>query len=139
VSSLSESTVKALLLSARDLYERALRDFEEAIVKNDVIGIRDSAEKAWNAVVQAINALLLHYTGVMPRSHFERRKMLRELERSVREVGELGLSDRYMARFKVLHGETFYEGVIDVEQLKDEMVKVKKIIEDVEKLVLKNH
>jgi HEPN domain-containing protein len=136
---LSESTVKALLLSARDLYERALRDFEEAIVKNDVIGIRDSAEKAWNAVVQAINALLLHYTGVMPRSHFERRKMLRELERSVREVGELGLSDRYMARFKVLHGETFYEGVIDVEQLKDEMVKVKKIIEDVEKLVLKNH
>jgi HEPN domain-containing protein len=136
---LSESTVKALLLSARDLYERALRGFEEAIVKNDVIGIRDSAEKAWNAVVQAINALLLHYTGVMPRSHFERRKMLRELERSVREVGELGLSDRYMARFKVLHGETFYEGVIDAEQLRDEMVKVKKIIEDVEKLVLKNH
>jgi HEPN domain-containing protein len=135
---LSESIVKALLLSARDLYERALRDFEEALVKNDVIGVRDSAEKAWNAVVQAINALLLHYTGVMPRSHFERRKMLRELERSVREVGELGLSDRYMARFKVLHGETFYEGIIDAEQLKDEMVKVKKIIEDVEKLVSKN-
>jgi HEPN domain-containing protein len=135
---LSESIVKALLLSARDLYESALRDFEEAIVKNDVIGIRDSAEKAWNAVVQAINALLLHYTGVMPRSHFERRKMLRELERSVREVGELGLSDRYMARFKILHGETFYEGIIDAEQLKDEMVKVKKIIEDVEKLVSKN-
>jgi len=135
---LSESTVKALLLSARELYERALRDFEEAIVKNDVIGIRDSAEKAWNAVVQAINALLIHYTGVMPRSHFERRKMLRELERSVREVGELGFSDRYMARFKILHGETFYEGVIDIEQIKDEMVKVKKIIEDVEKLVLKN-
>jgi hypothetical protein len=44
-----------------------------------------------------------------------------------------------MARFKVLHGETFYEGVIDAEQLRDEMVKVKKIIEDVEKLVLKNH
>jgi HEPN domain-containing protein len=135
---LSESIVKALLLSARDLYESALRDFEEALVKNDVIGVRDSAEKAWNAVVQAINALLLHYTGVMPRSHFERRKMLRELERSVREVGELGLSDRYMARFKILHGETFYEGIIDAEQLKDEMVKVKKIIEDVEKLVSKN-
>jgi HEPN domain-containing protein len=135
---LSESTVKALLLSARELYEVALRDFEEAIVKNDVIGIRDSAEKAWNAVVQAINALLLRYTGVMPRSHFERRKMLRELERSVREVREHGFSDRYLARFKILHGETFYEGVIDIEQLKDEMVKVKKIIGDVEKLVLKN-
>jgi HEPN domain-containing protein len=136
---LSDSTIRALLLSARELYERALKDFEEAIVENNVVGIRDSAEKAWNAVVQAINALLIYYTGVMPRSHFERRKMLRELERSVREIGELGFSDRYMARFKILHGETFYEGVIDIEQLKDEMVKVKKIIEDVEGIVLRTH
>jgi hypothetical protein len=134
---LSEDVVKTLLSSARELYERALSEFEEAVARNDVIGIRDSAEKAWNAVVQAINALIIHYTGVTPMSHFERRRKLRELERSVREVGELGLADRYMARFRVLHGETFYEGVIDVEQLRDEMVKVGRIIGDVERLVLK--
>ena len=134
---LSEDVVKALLSSAREFYERALREFEEAIARNDVIGIRDSAEKAWNAVVQAINALIVYYTGVTPMSHFERRRKLRELEKSVREVGELGLTDRYMARFNVLHGETFYEGVIDVEQLRDEMVKVGRIIGDVEKLVLR--
>jgi HEPN domain-containing protein len=135
VATLSEP-VEVLLTMARELYERAVREFEEAVAENDVLGIRDSAEKAWNAVVQAVNALILHYAGVVPRSHFERR-MLRELERSVKEVGELGLSDRYMARFKVLHGETFYEGLIDVEQLRDEMVKVKRIIEDVERLVLR--
>jgi len=135
---LSEDVIKALLSSARELYERALREFEEAIARNDVIGIRDSAEKAWNAVVQAINALIIYYTGVTPMSHFERRRKLRELERSVREVGELGLTDRYMARFGVLHGETFYEGVIDVEQLRDEMVRVGRIIGDVEKLVLRS-
>ena len=71
-------------------------------------------------------------------SHFERRRKLRELERSVRGVGELGLADRYMARFRVLHGETFYEGIIDVEQLRDEMVKVERIIGDVERLVLRS-
>jgi hypothetical protein len=138
VLALSEDVIKALLASARELYERALREFEEAVARNDVIGIRDSAEKAWNAVVQAINALIVYYTGVTPMSHFERRRKLRELERSVREVGELGLTDRYMARFGVLHGETFYEGVIDVEQLRDEMVRVGRIIGDVEKLVLRS-
>jgi hypothetical protein len=137
VLALSEDVIKALLSSARELYERALREFEEAVARNDVIGIRDSAEKAWNAVVQAINALIIYYTGVTPMSHFERRRKLRELERSVREVGELGLADRYVARFGVLHGETFYEGVIDVEQLRDEMVRVGRIIGDVEKLVLR--
>jgi hypothetical protein len=138
VLALSEDVIKALLSSARELYERALREFEEAVARNDVIGIRDSAEKAWNAVVQAINALIVYYTGVTPMSHFERRRKLRELEKSVREVGELGLTDRYMARFGVLHGETFYEGVIDVEQLRDEMVRVGRIIGDVEKLVLRS-
>ncbi len=135
---MSEDVVKALLASARELYERALREFEEAVARNDVIGIRDSAEKAWNAVVQAINALIVYYTGVTPMSHFERRRKLKELERSVREVGELGLADRYMARFRVLHGETFYEGIIDVEQLRDEMVRVGRIIGDVERLVLRS-
>jgi hypothetical protein len=138
VLALSEDVVKTLLASARKLYERALREFEEAVARNDVIGIRDSAEKAWNAVVQAINALIIYYTGVTPMSHFERRRKLRELERSAREVGELGLADRYVARFGVLHGETFYEGVIDVEQLRDEMVRVGRIIGDVEKLVLRS-
>jgi len=135
---LSEDVIKALLASARELYERALREFEEAVARNDVIGIRDSAEKAWNAVVRAINALIIYYTGVTPMSHFERRRKLREFERSVREVGELGLADRYVARFGVLHGETFYEGVIDVEQLRDEMVRVGRIIGDVERLVLRS-
>ena len=135
---MSEDVIKALLASARELYERALREFEEAVARNDVIGIRDSAEKAWNAVVRAINALIIYYTGVTPMSHFERRRKLREFERSVREVGELGLADRYVARFGVLHGETFYEGVIDVEQLRDEMVRVGRIIGDVERLVLRS-
>ncbi|MFZ8789599.1 MAG: hypothetical protein ACO2OZ_08025 [Acidilobaceae archaeon] len=36
---MSEDVIKALLSSARELYERALREFEEAVARNDVIGI----------------------------------------------------------------------------------------------------
>jgi len=38
-----------------------------------------------------------------------------------RNAGRLGILDRYMARHKALHEETFYEGIIDVEQLKTEI------------------
>ena len=42
-----------------------------------------------------------------------------------------------MARYKVLHGETFYEGIIDLEQLKIEMEKTKKLMEDIKSLIRK--
>jgi len=43
---------------AEDFYRRAREEISSAVSKRDVVGIRDSAEKAY-AVVQAINALLL--------------------------------------------------------------------------------
>ena len=39
-----------------------------------MLAVRDSAEKAWNAVVQAVNALVLKYMERIPLSHFERRE-----------------------------------------------------------------
>jgi len=125
---------KALISISKDFYKRAREEFERAISKNDVIGIRDSAEKAWNAVVQATNALILALTNKLPASHFERRRILRGLEKKYADIEKLGILDRYMARFKVLHGETFYEGIIDVEQLKVDFEKVEKYIKDIEDL-----
>ncbi|MEM4488934.1 MAG: hypothetical protein QXK88_09120 [Desulfurococcaceae archaeon] len=43
--------------------------------------------------------------------------------------------DRCMARCKVLHGEMFYEGVVDIEQLKTEMEKVRKLIKGIKLLI----
>ncbi|MCP8309572.1 MAG: hypothetical protein H3Z53_05690 [archaeon] len=60
--------------------------------------------------------------------------MLRDAEKSNPKVRELGFRDRYMARFRVLHGEIFYEGVVDVEELRLELEKVKEYIEDVRKV-----
>ena len=126
---------RELLELAREFYERARREFEEAAARGDALGIRDSSEKAWNAVVQATNALVLALAGRLPASHFERRRLLRELERGRGDVERLGIADRYTARYKVLHGETFYEGIIDLEQLKVEFEKVRRYIEDVERLL----
>jgi hypothetical protein len=120
---------------AEDFYSRAFIEFYDALSRGDILAIRDSAEKAWNAVVQAVNALLLERTSRIPSSHFERRKMLREIEMKDSNIGKLGILDRYMARYKVLHGETFYEGIIDVEQLKTEIEKVKILIEDIKLLL----
>ncbi|RLF22206.1 MAG: hypothetical protein DRN15_01615 [Thermoprotei archaeon] len=127
---------RTLLKLSRDFYERAKKEFEEAVSEDDILSIRDSSEKAWNAVVQATNALILALAHKLPASHFERRKILRELEGKYSEIERLGIADRYMARYKVLHGETFYEGIIDIEQLKVEFKKVKKYIEDIEKLLM---
>jgi len=130
-----ELNAKTLIKMAEDFYSRAFIEFYDALSRGDILAIRDSAEKAWNAVVQAVNALLLERTSRIPSSHFERRKMLREIEMKDSNIGKLGILDRYMARYKVLHGETFYEGIIDVEQLKTEIEKVKILIEDIKLLL----
>ena len=126
--------IKDLIDEAEAFLRAARKEFEAAVAKNDAVRIRDSAEKAWNAVVQSTNSLLLTLTGKLPLSHYERRVMLRSAEKSNLKVRELGFRDRYMARFKVLHGETFYEGIVDIEELKLELDKVKEYVDDIKKM-----
>ena len=112
-------------------YEEALREFEEGVRENNAYKIRDSAEKAWNAIIQATNALILKLMGKLPSSHWERRRMLRELEAKLPEIGRLMLRDRYGARERHLHEMVFYEGNVDIEDVKYELEKVKAYLNDV--------
>jgi len=129
--------VEELLRQADVFLESARDELQTGLVKNDTVRIRDSSEKAWNAVVHATNASLLALTGKIPLSHYERRVMLRETEKSRPEVKDLGVRDRYMARFRVLHGEVFYEGVIDIEELKFEMEKAEEYIKNIKSMILR--
>jgi hypothetical protein len=115
--------------------EEALKEFKVGVENNDTIRIGDAAEKAWNAVVQATNALILYYLDKIPSSYWERRRLLRELERVKPEVESLSLRDRYSARERNLHELVFYEGVIDVSDVEFELEKAKKYVEDVRKLL----
>jgi len=125
--------VQVYFEDARRFFEESIKEFEEGVRENNPYKIRDSAEKAWNAVVQATNALILKLSGKLPSSHWERRRMLRELETRIPEIGKLMLRDRYGARERHLHEMVFYEGNIDVEDIRYELEKVRAYLDDVSK------
>jgi hypothetical protein len=128
-----EEFTRARLSDAWSFLEAARREFSES--KGDPIKVRDASEKAWNSIVQATDALIYALTGSKPMSHYERRVALRDLERRMESVKKLELRDRYMARYKVLHGEAFYEGVVDLEEVKTELDKAEEYVRDVERLL----
>lgn len=130
-----EIRVEMFLKDSKDFLDRGVKEIEEGIKINDQLKIRDAAEKLWNAVISATNALILHYLDVVPASHWERRKLLEKLEDVVPKVEELGFRDRYGARERYLHEMTFYDGIIDGEMLRKEIEKVKKYIADIEGLL----
>jgi len=118
-----------LLKDSYEFYHAAVKELGEGSRERNTVKLRDSAEKAWNAAVQAANALALKFTGLIPRSHYERRKALREVEQKVPKLANLGVYDRYAARSRLLHGEVFYEGVLDPDLLSIEIEKVFEFIE----------
>jgi uncharacterized protein (UPF0332 family) len=130
-----EVKVKVYIDDAMKFVEEALREFRDGVANNDIVRVRDAAEKAWNAVIQATNALILHYLGKTPSSHWERRRLLRELEREKPEVESLGFRDRYSARERNLHEMVFYEGLVDINDVEFELEKARRYVEDARKLL----
>jgi len=127
--------IRIYLEDAENFLKRGAEELREGIEAGDHYRIRDGAEKLWNAVINATNALILHYLDIVPASHWERRKLLEKLEDLEPEIEKLGFRDRYGARDRYLHQMTFYEGIIDPEMLKREVKKVEKYIEEVKKLI----
>ncbi len=126
-----ELRLRLYLEDAWKFLEEAENELSRGLKEGDNIRLRDAAEKAWNAVVQASNALLLSSQGKVPSSHFERRKMLTMLEKVSAEAEQLGFRDRYAARERNLHELVFYDGIIDADELGTEFAKVRKYLQDV--------
>ena len=57
------------------------------------VRIRDAAEEAWSAVVSATDAVLLSTLGKKPSSRWEGRRLLRELEKTRKELEYLNLGE----------------------------------------------
>ena len=120
---------------AKKFHQEAMREFERGKRESDATVIRDAAEKAWAAIVQATNELMEKKGLPIPRAHHERRRRLEELEKKEVKIKELGLRDRFGARELYLHEECFYDGHYSIEALEEDIFyKVKAYIEDVEKL-----
>lgn len=122
------------LEEARQFLKEAHREFLEGREKNNTILIRDACEKAWNAVILALNALFIKKGISLPKSHRERRIRIRELETSDEQVKKKAIFDRFMARDHILHERAFYDGDVINEEIEEELKKVEIFINDVSKI-----
>ncbi|KUO93742.1 MAG: hypothetical protein AT713_04590 [Caldivirga sp. JCHS_4] len=124
-----------VLEDARRILSRAFEELRESVKSGDALRVRDACEKGWLATVKAVDALLLNYGFEESKTHIDRRRKLRDLSRKVREVAELGIYDRVEARRSTLHSDGFHSGILTHEEVEEELRKVKKLIEDIEKLI----
>lgn len=129
-----EERIRIYVEDSKKFLEEAVKEFEEEVRGNDVVRIRDAVEKVWNAIVQSTNALMLKFMDKVPSSRWERRRLIHELEKEHHDIAKLRFRDRYGAKERYLHELVFYEGIIDVEDVRIELEKVRKYIEDVERL-----
>jgi HEPN domain-containing protein len=106
---------------AREILNYAKEEFEKAIKLNDVFLYRDAADKAFLALVIAINAYISAVEGVEPGSHSERRRILRK-------IGREDLRVLYSDLVSTLHEEAFYEGVYQPDEVEYAIRKVEEVI-----------
>jgi len=106
----------------------ASEELEKALRTRDVLLYRNAADKAFLALVLAVNAFIAARTGVVPRSHAERRRILREL-------GREDLRALYSDLMKTLHEEAFYEGVYQPDEVLYAVERVRKLIDELEAAV----
>jgi len=123
------------LEDARKALDLALMELEEYRKGREALRLRDACEKGWLAALLATDALLAELGFGKPGSYAERRALLRELESRVPEAAELGLRDRFGARGYYLHILGYHEGSLREDEVAEELEKVRKYIEDVEKLL----
>jgi len=122
---------------ARKFLDAAFMEFEKGVREGRDEVIRDAAEKAWNATIQATTALLLAkgFKEEDVKTYRQKRLTLEELNIKDEEVRRLGLGDRFMAREYRLHVRCFYDGEYSVDALREELEKSKQYIDDIAKLL----
>ena len=115
---------------AKEILNYAIEEFEKSVKLRDIFLYRNAADKAFLAFVVAINQYIEFKAKVTPKSHSERRKILRDL-------GREDLRALYSDLMKTLHEEAFYEGKFDPDEVRYAIEKVKILIDELEKEVSK--
>jgi len=115
--------------TAGEILSYAKEELEKALKLRDVFLYRNAADKAFLALVVAVNAYIEAKLGAAPKSHTERRQMLRK-------TGREDLRAAYSDLMKTLHEEAYYEGIYQPEEVK---YAVEEIIDALEKELLEQH
>ncbi|MEM0093419.1 MAG: PaREP1 family protein [Thermofilum sp.] len=112
--------------TAREILGYAREELERAEKLRDYLLYRNAADKAFLALIIAVNEYVHSIRGLVPRSHSERRRVLRE-------IGREDLRALYSDLMKTLHEEAFYEGVYQPDEVRYAIKKVESIIEALER------
>lgn len=115
--------MKTEVETAREILRYAEEELERALRTRDFFLYRNAADKAFLALVLLVNAFIAAKTGVVPRSHAERRRMLREL-------GREDLRALYSDLMRTLHDEAFYEGVYQPDEVLYAVGKIRELLEE---------
>lgn len=116
--------------TAREVLNYAFEELDRSEKLRDVFLYRNAADKGFLALIIAINEYIYLVKGFVPRSHSERRRVLRE-------IGREDLRAVYSDLMKTLHEEAFYEGVYQPDEVRYALNKVKNVIDELQKEVEK--
>ena len=109
------------------IVEEALEHAEREVKSPIQMVKREACDKAFLAVIEAVDEYLIERGYPKPERHGERFGYLHDLERKSPKLKKIGLSDQVGARFGLSHEACFYGG--RVELAKEEIVKSRKLIE----------
>ncbi|GAB6944507.1 hypothetical protein JCM14467A_12890 [Vulcanisaeta sp. JCM 14467] len=117
------SAIDVMFASALEILNYAKEEFEKALKLRGMLLYRNAADRAFLALVIAINAFIYGKTGVIPRNHGERRKILRE-------IGREDLRTLYSDLMRTLHDEAFYEGVYEPDEVSYAINRIEGLIKE---------
>jgi len=122
---LSDS-VDVALATAEEILKYAKEEFEKAVKTGDLVFYRNAVDKAFLSMILAVNSYISRKLNVTPRSHSERRTLLRRMNRE-------DLRALYSDIMKTLHDEAFYEGIYNPEEAEYAIKQVKRMLEELKK------
>lgn len=124
-----EGIVDSSLVTAEEILNYAEEEFEKALRSNDMLLYRNALDKAFLSMIVAVNSYINDKLGIIPKSHSERRSLLRKMDRD-------DLRALYSDVMRTLHDETFYEGVYNPEEAKYAIALVKRMLQDFKKRLI---
>jgi len=120
---LAEGVFDSSLATAEEILNYAEEEFERALRLKDMLLYRNSLDKAFLSMIVAVNSYINRKLGIIPKSHSERRSLLRKIDRE-------DLRAFYSDVMRTLHDEAFYEGVYNPEEARYGIALVRKMLED---------
>jgi hypothetical protein len=114
------------LATAEEILNYAEEEFRKAVKTGDTLLYRNAVEKAFLAMILAVNSYIKMRLNIIARSHAERRSLLRQ-------IGREDLRAIYSDIMRTLHDEAFHEMVYNPSEAEYAITLIRKMINEFKK------